>query len=114
MVLKNIKKGQGLPLNTIVIAILVVIVLLVIVVFFITNITRSDDGIRNVNNNCKLENPIISTAGYEDVRPERFDPDFDDNKCAGDYRRITVVYPWDTDNDGEADQMCCGYKPSNN
>jgi hypothetical protein len=41
--LKKHKKGQSLPLNTIVIAILVIIVLLVIIVFFTSNVAKVGD-----------------------------------------------------------------------
>ncbi len=60
------KKGQGLPLNTIVIAILVIIVLLVIIVFFTSKIGESGKTLDGVNNdytsNCdKNTNPLLAS-----------------------------------------------------
>ena len=44
------KKGQGLPLTTIVIAILVLVVLVVLVAIFTGNIIKTDDNIREQGN----------------------------------------------------------------
>jgi len=62
---KVFKKGQALPLNTIVIAILVVIVLVVIVVSF-TNSQGEQNKVLEDNgaNVCSTNNGIISTLGY--------------------------------------------------
>lgn len=69
ILLKNFKKGQALPLNTIVIATLVIIVLLVIIVFFTTSVTESNETIGGVTK-CNQENPILSRLGYTYVKPQ--------------------------------------------
>lgn len=60
---KNImKKAQGLPLNTIVIAILVIIVMLVIIVFFTSKVGESGSTIDDTTNTltvCEESNPLI-------------------------------------------------------
>ena len=63
---KVFKKGQALPLNTIVIAILVVIVLVVIVVSF-TNSQGEQNKVMEQNgaSACSTSNGIISTLGYK-------------------------------------------------
>jgi len=65
------KKAQGLPLNTIVIAILVIIVLLVIVVFFTTNIGKQGKTLgettKGVTDNCDRTNPILSNYGKDKI-----------------------------------------------
>jgi ABC-type uncharacterized transport system permease subunit len=65
---KFFKKGQSLPLNTIVIAILVVIVLVVIIVFFTTS---TGDSMSTVNENsaskCTSSNAALQTLGYIDI-----------------------------------------------
>jgi hypothetical protein len=67
--LKNLKKGQALPLNTIVIAILVIVVLLVIIVFFTSSVGESGDAIQGQSvTQCKLENPALATLGYTSVK----------------------------------------------
>ncbi len=65
----NKKKGQGLPLQTIVIAILVIIVLLVIVVFFVAKMGNAGGDVDKTSNNlkdCNMNNPAINTI-YSDV-----------------------------------------------
>lgn len=59
------KKSQGLPLNTIVIAILVIIVMLVIVVFFTSNISESSSTISDTRNSqlsCENAGGICSSS----------------------------------------------------
>ncbi len=66
MNLKKYTKGQSLPMNTIVIAILVIIVLLIIVVFFISKMNDNNEQINNVNpTSCNDKNPVLS--GYSAV-----------------------------------------------
>ncbi len=61
----SFKKGQGLPLNTIVLAILVIIVLLVIVVFFTTRVGEAGKQLDTQSTTaCESTNPALSTAGY--------------------------------------------------
>jgi len=63
--LNKYKKGQALPLNTIVIAILVIIVLLVIVVFFTTQVGQTGEQLdENSPSICGPNNPALSTLKY--------------------------------------------------
>lgn len=72
------KKGQGLTLNVIVIALLVIIVLVVLIVNFTQNINKSQDGVNEVSDsfkkNCdKATNPILRSYdqdildGYSEI-----------------------------------------------
>jgi len=96
------KLGQGLPLNTIVIAILVIIVLLVIVVFFTTKV---GDAGKQINNNgdvsaCSASsNPTIQTLGYNSA--EYLESDVCADRGGS---KISVV---ENDEDGN---VCCGFK----
>jgi ABC-type Na+ efflux pump permease subunit len=63
--LKNLKKGQALPLNTLVIAILVIVVLLVIIVFFTSSVGDSGKAIKGQSvTQCSSSNPALATLGY--------------------------------------------------
>lgn len=102
--LKNIKKGQSLPLNTIVIAILVIIVLLVIIVFFTSKVGDTSQQLDNQGSVTKCDigsNPTISALGYKSAQ-QRIEAD-----CTGDWEVIRVV-PKET-KDG-TDYICCGTK----
>lgn len=58
----NKKRAQGLPLNTIVIALLVVVVLVVIVLAFTTNIAGFNDSVNEQSaGRCDLNNQGLST-----------------------------------------------------
>lgn len=58
------KKSQGLPLNTIVLAILVILVLVVIIFFFLSNFGKTALGIQNQSPTvCSSSNPVITTLG---------------------------------------------------
>jgi hypothetical protein len=62
---QNLKKGQALPLNTIVIAILVIVVLLVIIIFFTSSVGESGQAIQDQSvAQCSSSNPALSTLGY--------------------------------------------------
>ncbi len=69
--LENQKRGQGLPLNVIVVAILVIIVLVIIVLFFVTKFgeqgKKVDETSKYVYDNCdKEKNPLIGSI-YSEV-----------------------------------------------
>ena len=67
--LKNLKKGQALPLNTIVIAILVIVVLLVIIVFFTSQVGETGEALEGQSvTKCDLTNPALATLKYTDAR----------------------------------------------
>jgi hypothetical protein len=69
--LKNLKKGQALPLNTIVIAILVIVVLLVIIVFFTSQVGETGESLEGQSvTQCNLINPSLATLGYTDAIPK--------------------------------------------
>ena len=59
------KKSQGLPLNTIVIALLVIIVLVVLIGYFITGFGKSANqtgDIQNAYSKCHESNELISSV----------------------------------------------------
>lgn len=56
------KKGQGLPLNTIVIALLVVIVLVVLILAFTTNIGDTNRTFQEMSGECSI---ICSAFGNQ-------------------------------------------------
>ena len=60
------KKAQGLPLNTIVIALLVVIVLVVIVLAFTGSFSESNKTFSELSQDCKL---ICNSLGVEQSTP---------------------------------------------
>jgi hypothetical protein len=67
--LKNLKKGQALPLNTIVIAILVIVVLLVIIVFFTSQVGETGQALEGQSvTQCTASNPALATLGYTDIK----------------------------------------------
>ena len=64
-------KGQSLPLNTIVIAILVVIVMVVVIVMFSTRTTDAGDSLDSMGNSytgCNDKNTLYTE--YDNVKPE--------------------------------------------
>lgn len=64
------RKGQGLPLNTVVIAILVVLVLVILIVYFTTSMNKTGDDIEQNTqgvNACKVGSYIIPADKYSDV-----------------------------------------------
>lgn len=71
-------KGQSLPLNTIVIALLVVIVLVVIVLAFTSNIGNANNTINeNGVTQCSETNPSLTALGYKGVSTSN-------QACSGD------------------------------
>jgi competence protein ComGC len=109
------KKAQGLPLNTIVIAILVIIVLLVIVVAFTSNFTKSNDQLGEVSG-CTLSNAALS-INYRDVQTKsdvdsaNFNGNAACSEIGSDWRYISVIPKQEkTDSDGNviAYNICCG------
>ena len=72
------KRAQGLPLNTIIIAALGLIVLVIIIMVVQTQITKTSKGIRNVSETkCEPPNKVqpigtdcdIIYASFKDIRP---------------------------------------------
>jgi len=96
------KKGQSLPLNTIVIAILVILVLVVIIVFFTTNVGNTGNEINNHGSvgDCNADtNPAIKTLGYTQAQyTEKAD-------CTD--RGGNSIAAVSKDEDGN---ICCGWK----
>lgn len=80
--LSKFKKGQALPLNTIVIAILVIIVLLVIIVFFTSEVGETGDTLnQNSATSCADSNPALATLGYKVfVSNQQYDVDLDEGE----------------------------------
>ena len=79
------KKAQGLPLNTIVIALLVIIVLVVVIVFFIGNFSGTSDTVgENTNQfeSCQVsENSVLRIAGYTEADQSRIEGVNEDGTC---------------------------------
>jgi len=117
MNIKKSIKGQGLPLNTLVIAILVIIVLLVLVVSFTSNFGKSNASLNEVSG-CSLSNPLVS-AIYKSANSEKISVTnykIDPNKaCTGDQKYISLIPKTTTKKDettGKATEysICCGVK----
>ena len=91
--LKNLKKGQALPLNTIVIAILVIVVLLVIIVFFTSQVGETGEALDGQSvTQCGPANPALATLGYTAAD---IDPNSENGKkgyvCEGDYKNAIGI-----------------------
>lgn len=111
--LKKLNKGQALPLNTIVIAILVIIVLLVIIVFFTSKMGESGDTL-NTLSGCELSNALVSSGGYTHVEIQEITAGEDKAiTCSGDLQKVAVV-PQKTNKDENGEvtsySICCGRK----
>lgn len=100
-------KGQALPLNTIVIAILVIIVLLVIIVFFTSKMGDSGDTFDDTNpTKCTMTNPAVTTLGYTKV--EKLEVDSECSSMGEEWSKISVVPSW---KENDIPYICCGLKP---
>ena len=74
----NKKRAQGLPLNTIVIAVLVVVVLVVIVLAFTTNIGNFNDSVEDTGaSQCTADNPAIVTIYGSGADVQSSEPESD-------------------------------------
>ena len=103
--MKQIKKSQGLPLNTIVIAILVIIVLVVIILFFTTNIFVAQDDINEVKG-CYEGNPILSN--YKSVgESEKKSAEDSSEPCGNNKQKISLIPRKKV---GDKYVYCCGIK----
>ena len=95
----EIRKAQGLPLNTIVIAILVIIVLLVIIVFFTTRVGETGEQLdQNSASKCDESNPAISTV-YSNIDTAE---EMSRESCGGNNQRIVPGISVDGEN-----MVCC-------
>ena len=93
----NENKAQGLPLNTIVLAILVIIVLLVVIVFFTSKMGSAGDSLDDTSSglrNCAVGSYIIPIDKYSDASPATTP------ECEGDDVRIYGA-------DVPDKQICC-------
>ena len=104
----NTKKAQGLPLNTIVIALLVVVVLVVIILAFTTNIGGFNTQVRDTGTGlCGPANPAISTI----LKVEEYDfrGSFNRTECTSSERngRVMIGVGGDGDNN-----VCCAIPKS--
>jgi hypothetical protein len=61
------KKGQGLPLNTIIIAIIVIVVLVVIILIFTGQIKIFGEGTDQARNECQRAFGICSDKDCDDI-----------------------------------------------
>ena len=102
-ILNKNKKGQGLPLQTIVIAILVIIVLLVIVLFFVTKMADAGSGVDTAK-----EGFTECVAGSYGIGDDYVGVDYYE-KCDVGYTRFYTVPKRTSDN-----YVCCGMKEDKN
>ena len=109
---KKLRKGQSLPLNTIVIALLVIIVLVVIIVFFTNSVAETGDTInKNSISGCSMDNPAIKSVGYTDVEKVSSVGQKDGNiikpSCKKGYEEIPFIKEVKTETERI---ICCGKK----
>ena len=85
------KKSQGLPLNTIVIALLVIIVLVMIIGYFVTGFGGAGEDINEVKSSmedCSFSNSAISLVYDED----KYDIEYSEEKLDGEgYSKIIGI-----------------------
>lgn len=106
--LNKVKKGQSLPLNTIVIAILVIIVLLIIVVFFASNMGKQGEQLNSLSG-CDASNGAIAALGYKTA--EAIEVDKDKVECsASNQERISIIPSKAVDGNDQKVMICCGSK----
>ena len=102
---KVFKKGQALPLNTIVIAILVVIVLVVIVVSFTGSFGEQSKATKDKGaGSCSIGNGIFGALGYQDAGWT----DYGESDCStkGSGWTRTSEISSQTNTEGET-RVCC-------
>ena len=94
----NTKKAQGLPLNTIVIALLVVVVLVVLIFAFVNNIGQSQSQLDEVREGsaCTPDNNLVIAQFGANA-----DVAGDNPTCEEGFRRVTGV-----SGNGEGN-ICC-------
>ena len=99
------KRGQGLPLNTLIIIILVVLVLIVVAIFFLGGTSSLSESVRRI---------FFGTTAGTDINLAR---EICENRCAaaqtapspGDSAYCKTPFELDTDGDGKADTDASGY-----
>ena len=100
---KFFKKGQALPLNTIVIAILVVIVLVVIIVFFTSSTGESLDTVKkNGATGCSTSNSALKTLGYKEVSL------LEVGQSCSDYDGMSEIAGFSEKDENGQTKLCCG------
>lgn len=90
----NTKKAQGLPLNTIVIALLVVVVLVVIILAFTTNVGNFNRGVDDQSaSQCRPNNPAIVALFGENAITNLTDPSEERKRaqCQSEFSRVPGV-----------------------
>lgn len=106
------KKGQGLPLNTVVLAILVVLVLVILIVYFTTSMTKSGNDIETNTqavNACEVGSYIISADDYSDASNK--DKGHTNNVTCDTKNNWVRIYSGKT---GENGYVCCALKKTSN
>ena len=101
-------KGQALPLNTIVIALLVVVVLVVVIVAFTSNMGSSNQALQDnsASNVCATPNPALSVFPGMD-----FESDKTAVKCANEGGKVVPGVPG-VGKTGDVDNVCCAIPKS--
>jgi len=108
-ILNKLKKSQGLPLNTIVLAILVIIVLLVIIVFFTSKI---GDTSKQLDQNaqiasCSTSNVAISSLGYTSANYEKSN---NLGVCDSGSTKLSIIPVEKTADGSPTGRVCCASK----
>ena len=100
------KKGQGLPLNTVVLAILVILVLVIVIVYFTTSMSETGDSINDNTEaikGCDVGSYIIPSDDYSDAGYGKGTKTDDSLKCKDGWDRIYSA--------GKKDEtICCAKK----
>lgn len=105
------KKGQGLPLNTIILALIVIVVLVMIIVWFTTQFSQSTQSMGNTSDSiskCRDSNPALK-GKYSEVTHCTSSSNSDGCNVKDDGETINCADGWTeifgiTVNEG----ICCG------
>lgn len=111
----NTKKAQGLPLNTIVIALLVVVVLVVLILAFTTNIFNFNQQIDEQAGatRCEPSNPIVQASNFARVVEQTVEvSNLNQISCQNNGQEIRTLRNVQSQDDGETFQgtICCGFR----
>jgi len=107
---KMFRKGQSLPLNTVVISILVILVLVIIIFYFTTSMSENGNAIEENTkgvNGCEVGSYIIDADKYDDAAyDEHPDGDTKGKKCKDGWDRIYGA------KDDKQGRVCCAKRAS--
>jgi len=115
---KMFRKGQSLPLNTVVISILVILVLVIIIFYFTTSMSENGNAIEENTkgvNGCEVGSYIIdadkySHADYIEGHLDNEDENINGKKKCDTSANWVRIYGAKDDANGN---VCCAKKKSN-